>query len=246
MITTSCAVNACQSPVAKRGWCNAHYIRWRRHGTPDGGGTDRRRRTSGTCSAVDCSRPHLALGWCQLHYRQQYDTGAVTRSDGSETTARGQCSQPECTRPASVRGGLCAPHQHRSRRGTALTPPVGEVPSRPLTVIHAVHRAVARQRGPAREWHCAACSLPAAEWAFCGVERADFWHPRLGYFSTDVDDYMPLCVSCHRAKDAAARQIRRHGYAGCAKCSGPHYCRGLCKVHYNQTVWAERKEKTRA
>lgn len=36
--TASCAVEDCDSPSTKRGWCNAHYIRWRRHGDPVGGG----------------------------------------------------------------------------------------------------------------------------------------------------------------------------------------------------------------
>ena len=32
-----CAVLGCTKPVAKREWCNAHYIRWRKHGDPQGG-----------------------------------------------------------------------------------------------------------------------------------------------------------------------------------------------------------------
>lgn len=34
-----CAVSGCDKPVRNRGWCNSHYLRWRRHGDPLGGGT---------------------------------------------------------------------------------------------------------------------------------------------------------------------------------------------------------------
>lgn len=33
-----CSVEGCGKPVEKRGWCTAHYKRWRRHGNPEGGG----------------------------------------------------------------------------------------------------------------------------------------------------------------------------------------------------------------
>jgi hypothetical protein len=236
----TCAIADCESPAYRRSWCNAHYLRWRRHGDPLAGGASHRAAPSPICSAENCDRPHLALGWCQMHYRRQYATGGVNRSDGSEATERGRCGHEGCSRPASLRGGVCDAHQKRARRGREAIQPVGAFPGKPVTTIRAAHRALARERGPAREWCCATCSLPAAEWAFVGVEREDFRHPQLGYFSTDFDEYVPLCVSCHRARDAVSRQVRRYGHAGCVKCSGPYYCRGLCKVHYDQAVWAER------
>lgn len=33
----TCAVDGCSKAASKRGWCNAHYLRWRRHGAPTGG-----------------------------------------------------------------------------------------------------------------------------------------------------------------------------------------------------------------
>jgi hypothetical protein len=36
-----CSIPDCGKPVAARGWCNAHYRRWRRHGDPLGGSTTR-------------------------------------------------------------------------------------------------------------------------------------------------------------------------------------------------------------
>ena len=34
-----CKIEECRNPAATRGWCNSHYLRWRRHGDPLGGGT---------------------------------------------------------------------------------------------------------------------------------------------------------------------------------------------------------------
>ena len=31
-----CSIDGCERPAATRGWCNAHYIRWRRSGDPLG------------------------------------------------------------------------------------------------------------------------------------------------------------------------------------------------------------------
>lgn len=32
-----CKIDGCDRPASSRGWCEAHYTRWRRHGTPFGG-----------------------------------------------------------------------------------------------------------------------------------------------------------------------------------------------------------------
>lgn len=32
-----CSIPECERPRSKRGWCNAHYLRWYRHGSIDGG-----------------------------------------------------------------------------------------------------------------------------------------------------------------------------------------------------------------
>lgn len=42
-MTRTCAVEGCGERISKNGLCNAHYLRWRRHGDPLGGGTPRGR-----------------------------------------------------------------------------------------------------------------------------------------------------------------------------------------------------------
>ena len=38
-MTRLCSIEGCGRPVDARGWCKAHWKRWRRHGDPLGGGT---------------------------------------------------------------------------------------------------------------------------------------------------------------------------------------------------------------
>lgn len=40
----TCLIEGCEGAVASRGWCWAHYARWRRHGDPLGGRHDHDRR----------------------------------------------------------------------------------------------------------------------------------------------------------------------------------------------------------
>jgi hypothetical protein len=32
---TTCKIDGCNSKVSRRGWCNAHYLKWYRHGDPN-------------------------------------------------------------------------------------------------------------------------------------------------------------------------------------------------------------------
>lgn len=39
ILMVGCSVDGCSKPHKSRGWCNAHYLRWLKHGDPLGGGT---------------------------------------------------------------------------------------------------------------------------------------------------------------------------------------------------------------
>ena len=47
---TTCIFEGCERPSRARGWCNAHYLRWWKHGDPDRGGQIR--ATPGTADAA--------------------------------------------------------------------------------------------------------------------------------------------------------------------------------------------------
>lgn len=67
--TALCTVENCGTPAAARGWCNAHYARWRRHGDPKAGGVRQQPApTDGLCTVENCDRKASARGYCHLHY----------------------------------------------------------------------------------------------------------------------------------------------------------------------------------
>lgn len=59
MAKASCTVPDCVKPQVARGWCNAHYLRWRNHGDPLGGNPTPRApkaldNQDGTRTCLDC------------------------------------------------------------------------------------------------------------------------------------------------------------------------------------------------
>jgi hypothetical protein len=63
-----CSVEGCPEQRYKRLWCNAHYIRWRRHGDPLAGGE---MRDGGPCKAIGCDARAIAARLCKLHYERR-------------------------------------------------------------------------------------------------------------------------------------------------------------------------------
>ncbi len=63
----TCSVNGCDRPSRKRGWCEAHYQRWRQNGEP-GPAVIAPRDGGRWCSVAGCGRVATSRGWCSLHY----------------------------------------------------------------------------------------------------------------------------------------------------------------------------------
>lgn len=75
MNEATCSIDGCSTAVTARGWCEPHYRRWRRHGSPLGGRTA---PGDGACSVATCGRGHYARGWCRLHYERWRAHGTPT------------------------------------------------------------------------------------------------------------------------------------------------------------------------
>jgi len=76
----TCSVNGCPRPTRSSGseWCNTHYFRVRRNGTP--GSADIWDRTPKPCAIEGCERTTIdgGLGWCGAHYQRHKNHGDPT------------------------------------------------------------------------------------------------------------------------------------------------------------------------
>lgn len=89
-----------------RGWCTAHYGRWRNHGDPLGGGTFRRpRRERRTCSIPECDRESKTVDLCPMHYQRR-------RLTGTTDLVKTICSVDDCSKQ-HFRDGFCRTHWAR-------------------------------------------------------------------------------------------------------------------------------------
>ena len=64
-----CSIDGCESRVHARGYCDKHYLRFKRHGDPNWMFVKK------TCSIDGCDGPVYGHGWCQLHYQHWYRNG---------------------------------------------------------------------------------------------------------------------------------------------------------------------------
>lgn len=111
MEITSCLIPQCDNPAKRRGWCNAHYQRWLKHGDPNRGERLRKKRDE-DCLVEGCMSPTLARQMCTLHYNRSMKGvpigGPALRMRQSDQ----DCSIPDCARKARARG-FCDPHYKR-------------------------------------------------------------------------------------------------------------------------------------
>lgn len=66
----TCSVDGCARPVKSRGWCQAHYFRWRRKGDPGGPDLMLKGQPKDSCHIEGCDRKVKSLGLCDLHHQR--------------------------------------------------------------------------------------------------------------------------------------------------------------------------------
>ena len=81
----SCKEPGCPTPPVARGWCNKHYLRWRRGQdcTKAGHGDYKACGHIDTDTGLPCLAAHYAKGFCQKHYRQLKKQGVFDDRDPS-------------------------------------------------------------------------------------------------------------------------------------------------------------------
>jgi hypothetical protein len=63
-----CEVDGCDRPRTSRGWCSAHYARWRTTGDVQADVPVKQFRIDRRCSIDGCDRPAHQRSMCSLHY----------------------------------------------------------------------------------------------------------------------------------------------------------------------------------
>ena len=69
----TCSVDYCDRPSHTRGWCQAHYFRWRRNGSL--GDTPVFTPGTRTCEMDGCERKHFGEGLCNMHWQRMRKWG---------------------------------------------------------------------------------------------------------------------------------------------------------------------------
>lgn len=64
-----CSIAGCGKPGSQRGWCGAHYQRWRRTGDPLG--SIPRRKPPEYCVVAGCEKRSATAGLCCSHYKRR-------------------------------------------------------------------------------------------------------------------------------------------------------------------------------
>lgn len=151
----TCSVDRCGYPAQTKGFCGAHYRRYR---TGRDLNAPMRRRVSvnvGPCSVDGCDKPRAYATLCQAHYSRQKRHGDVTRGHRRESCSTNGCQSPaqakglcaSCYQAARYRGqlggprcsvqgcatlartkGLCGMHYARQQRGIPLDAPQRRTP----------------------------------------------------------------------------------------------------------------------
>lgn len=68
MTKRTCIIDSCDKPYLARGWCSAHWTRWKRHGDPLGGDEPRSAQPA-QCTVDGCNRKPVGHGECSYHRR---------------------------------------------------------------------------------------------------------------------------------------------------------------------------------
>lgn len=91
--------------VKKHQLCEKHYQAFWKYGDPNGSG----KRQGGPCSVSDCNRPRSSReGYCHMHRLRLLRTNSLERRTPLD------CAEPECTRPAKIKG-VCQRHYDLAR-----------------------------------------------------------------------------------------------------------------------------------
>lgn len=201
----ACNADGCdrEATRTRSTWCEKHYYRIRRNGSPTLPARESRRAPRPPCGVEGCGRDSRLVGgaMCEMHERRLARTGSVE----GRGRASGACIAAECDTPANATDGYCGKHRERVRRhgdpDLVLENPrwTGDQAS-----YMAMHQRLRATQGPASKRRCADCGGPARHWSYNRTAGPRERASEVGPYSLDPDDYVPRCVPCHTRFDRGA------------------------------------------
>lgn len=154
-----CGVAGCRRPrYGRQPWCEAHYRRWRRNGSPLGGRP--RYDEDATCAVDGCRQPVDARGWCHGHHQRWLRGGDVV---ADEPLARRKqpdtCQAADCEREPHAQG-WCRTHYDRAR---ASGDPAPQDPIKTAAGRGSISHGYRKIPGPAELRHLTDGETPVGE-----------------------------------------------------------------------------------
>lgn len=231
MTTGVCAVEDCERNLYGRGFCSAHYQRWRKTGSA-GSAVIVRQEQGRTCSVDGCERKHAGLGYCLTHWTRFNKHGDAGSAEIRPQGLDALCSVDGCEQPTRTRG-WCRKHYLRWwRTRTTVAPPSpihGTNWTGDTATYAAVHLRLRNERGRAAAFPCVGCGRAATDWAYDHSGSDEKIDEKRRPYTTDLSHYQPMCTTCHRRFDVLHGEI-----VTCSDdaCDLPQKALGLCRKHY--------------
>lgn len=206
MPNLTCSIDGCEKKHLARGWCDTHYMRNRKHGSPHAN-FGPKRKVRGICIAEGCELEDRGVhGYCSRHaqaWRKHGDPLINKRSTGRKT-----CTIEGCEK--FVDGiGLCSMHWARNKK-TGSPHIVRQVPAWDKSPhwrgsgasYSAIHQRLAKLFGKAEDHSCTDCGGMARHWSYDLKDPDQLIDPALSLaYSAKPEHYAPRCVSCHSIHD---------------------------------------------
>lgn len=109
----TCTMGGCDRPHKARGYCQTHYMQFKRGVTPVGPINDRVNVKPDACSEAACGEPVKAKGLCKMHYQRTLRHGHTTYRDRKK--AAKPCSVITCDNHSYAKT-LCHAHYIKQRK----------------------------------------------------------------------------------------------------------------------------------
>lgn len=207
-----CSFDGCTRSHYCKGFCTLHYQRYRKHGDPSVAPII----NTNVCVVEGCDEVARTLGQtlCPFHYSRQIHGRSLAAPKRQQRDKRGTCIVAGCSAKDAGPLGYCSKHLARVRRNGSPHVVIHQRDRRNKLENHprwtgeeatysAIHQRLKSQRGCASDMKCIDCEGKAQHWSYTHDSEYELVDSDLGPYSTNLSDYVPRCVRCHKRFDLA-------------------------------------------